>query len=116
MLIPASAAPAFADDQSLPGLGQVAKDDTCVGVENDGTWRDRDDKILAIAPGHLRRSASEPILRLEFLILPERRQRVERGPDFKNDIAALAAIAAIGSTVGDEFLAMEMNHAIAAFA
>ena len=37
-------------------------------------------------------------------------------PDFKNDVAAFAAIAAIGSAVCDEFLAMEMHHAIAAFA
>ena len=35
---------------------------------------------------------------------------------FKNNIAALAAVAAVGSAVRDELLAMEMHHAIAALA
>ena len=116
MLVPASAAATLANDQRLPGSGQVTEDDACICIENNRARRDRDDKILAITPGHLRRSASESVLRFEFLILSERRQRVKRVPDLKNDIAALAAVAAIGAAVCDKFFAMEMHHAIAAFA
>ncbi len=43
-------------------------------------------------------------------------QGVEAVDRFRNDIAALAAVAAVGAAVFDEFLAPERNAAIAAVA
>jgi hypothetical protein len=74
------------------------------------------DKIFGVLAGHLIRSALRTVIRPELLILPERRERIEHGLDLKDDIAAFAAIAAVGSAMGNKFLAMEMHHPIAAFA
>jgi len=44
------------------------------------------------------------------------RQRVEGWLDFEDEVAALAAIAAVGTAARLIFLTAEMHHAVAAFA
>jgi hypothetical protein len=64
----------------------------------------------------LRWTAFDAIFCSKLLILTEGGKRVQCGPDLKDDVTAFAAIAAIRTAPRDEFLAMEMHHAIAAFA
>jgi hypothetical protein len=75
-----------------------------------------DDKVFAAAPGHLRTPPPLPGSACELFVLPKRGKRIERGFDLKNDVAALAAVAAIGSAARLVFLTAEMHHAVAAFA
>ncbi len=114
MLVPASAAPAFAHEQSLIGKGKIADDGVRLRVEDDRTGRNVNNEVLPGAPRHLRRPAFESILSFEFLILPERRKSIEGVFHFKNNIAAPAAISAIGTTARDEFFAAKMYHPVTA--
>lgn len=116
MLVAASAASAFADRESLAGRGQVADQVARLRVEDDRPRRDEDDEILAALSRLLVRAAAFAIRRGELLVLSESRKRVERGLDFEDDIAALAAVAAIGTAARLELLAAKVDHAVAALA
>ncbi len=116
MLVAASAAPPFEDCQFLTGLSQITDEFAGIRIKNDCAWRHMNNEVFTISPRHLRRSALNAFLSLEFLILAKGRKCIERRLDLKDDIATLPTIAAIGSAQGDEFLAAKMHHTIATLA
>ena len=77
--------------------------------------RNVDDQVFAGTPVHFLFGAGAAVIGHEAFLVTEV-ERVERGLDFKDDIAALAAVAAIGPTARDVFLPAEMHDAIAALA
>src|SRR5512146_2649260 len=97
MLIAASTTPAFADGESLARLSQVADELARYGVIENRAGRDKDHKVFAAPAGTFLFRAILPIVCCEFLILPERGKCIERGAHLEDDVAAFAAIAAIGT-------------------
>src|SRR5512142_2857615 len=110
MLVASSSTAPFQHGQPLAWLRQVADQFTGIRVEQNGARRYRDHKVLAITARHLGRSAVDAILGLELFILPKGGKRIQRGLDLEDDVAAFAAVAAIGSPPWDKLLAVEVHH------
>ena len=76
--------------------------------------RDRD--VLAALAVHLLAHAVLAALGLELLLVAEVDQRVEVLVGLQPDVAAVAAVAAVGAAERDELLAAEADAAVAAVA
>src|SRR3546814_9237818 len=75
-----------------------------------------DHEVGAARAGAVAARAGGAALRLEMLGVAEVDQRVEAGDGFEDDVAALAAVAAVGAAIFDIFLAPERHGAGAAVA
>ena len=116
MLVAAPAAPALCHHQALAGFDQVAQQLAGLRIIDQGARRNRNDQVFGPSPGHIIRPALSAIIGDEAALVAEGGQRVERGHHLQDHIAAAPAVTAIWTAAGDIFLAVEMDHSIAAFA
>ena len=119
-LVARVAAPAVAAAQeadALALLGEVEQQGAIVVVGQDlRADRDLDHQIVAARAGAVAARAGGAAARLEMLGITKVDQRVEAGDGFEHDVAALAAVAAVGAAIFDIFLAPERHGAGAAVA
>jgi hypothetical protein len=116
VLVASAAAPAFEHGQLFAWLREISDPLPRIGVEQQGPRRHSEDKVLAVAPGHLRGSTPGALFCFELLVGTEGGKSVQGRLDLEDDIAAFAPIAAIRPALRHKFLAMEMHHAIATLA
>src|SRR5690606_16141507 len=81
-----------------------------------GAYGDAQDYVLALGAVHLAALAVVAGLGLEMLLVAEVDQGVQPIGRLDPDVAALAAVAAVGAAVGNEFFATERDGARAAVA
>ena len=113
MLVAPATAAALAEDK-VRIVGHILDDLVRCGIAHDRTARDLNDKVLAALAGAAR---ALPVLtgcRSIFALVAEVHQRGEVVVHAQDDIAALAAVAAVRATCGHIFLAVEGNGTIAA--
>ena len=113
MLVAPATAAALAEDK-VRIVGHILDDLVRCGIAHDRTARDLNDEVLAALAGAAR---ALPVLtgcRSIFALVAEVHQRGEVVVHAQDDIAALAAVAAIRAARGDIFFAVEGNGTIAA--
>ncbi len=109
---------ALEEGDALAGLGQVGQNLGLVLGQDLGADRNFQDDVVALAAGHVAAVPVRAFFRLEMLLVAEIDQGVEIGHAFDDDIAATAAVAAVGPAEFDIFLAPETagpGPAVAAF-
>ncbi len=112
--IAAAAAAAGRDQRFLALPGQVGHDGACLGLAHKRAGWNRDAQIRTVGAGLVGAAAVDaPFGPIVYLIL-ERCKRIEPGIDIENDVAAPAAVAAVGPPSGDEFFPPERDDAVAA--
>ncbi len=113
----ALAAPApFGQDQAFPGGHEVGQEPAGVAVKDAGAQGHRDDHRGAVFAVAILALAPAAVFRLEDAPAPEVTQGAEGRGDFEADIAAGAAITAVGSAPGLEAGPEEADTARAAVA
>ncbi len=111
-LVAVSAAPAVGDDGALPGADQV--DAAAVDRDSLGPRRDQDLVVLPPAPVAVRAFAVTPLPSPEVLAALQGRQVAPRWVADEDDVAAVAAVAAVGSAARDVRLTPERDAAVTA--
>ena len=94
--------------------GEVADHLVGVDVDHDRADRDGNHPVLAALAVHLAAHAVLAALRLELALVAEVDQGVEVFVGLDPDVAAVAAVAAVGPAQRDELLAPEAHAAVAA--
>src|SRR5690606_18441334 len=107
---------ALSHQQTLAGAGQIADDVLGRSVDHRGTDRHRQDQVLALGAGTLGTAALLAVLSIETTGVAVIDQSVEVLVSHQEHRAAIAAVAAIGTTLLDELLAPEAHHAVTAVA
>ncbi len=102
MLIPASAASATGDHQTLIGMSEVVDQLAGFGVEEHGAHRNLQDQIFAIAAGAVGAHAVLPALAFVLWVEAEIDQRIVSLAGFEDDTAAVSPVAAGRSAAGNE--------------
>ena len=93
---------------ALADLGQVGEQGALFVVGEDlGADRDLDDQVLAAGAGAVGAGAALAARGAEMLGVAKVDQRIEAGDGLEDDVAALAAVAAVGAAEFDEFFAPE---------
>ena len=93
-------------------FGQVGEQGALLVVGEDlGADGHLDDEVLAAGAGAVRAGAALAARGAEMLGVAEVDQRIEAGHRLEDDIAALAAVAAVGPAEFDELLAPEADRA-----
>src|SRR3546814_7604890 len=105
--VAASAVAAAKHDDALARPGEIGKHSLLVVGQDLRADRHLDHQILAARAGAVRSSAAIASLRTEMLGVAKVDQRVQPRDRFKDDIAALAAVAAVRAAIFDELLAAE---------
>ena len=101
--------------EALALAGQVGEQGAVFVVGEDlGADRDLDDQVVAAGAGAVGARAALAARGAEMLGVAEVDQRIEAGHRFEDDVAALAAVAAVGAAEFDELLAPEADRARAA--
>src|SRR5579862_4192425 len=114
MRIAEAAIAAFQEHMALAGANEVEQHRLVILVHDLRADRNAQHDILAGGAAAIRAHAVMPGLRTEMLLIAIIDERVEIGDRLDHDIAAAPAIAAIGSTELDKFLAPERDDAGAA--
>src|SRR3546814_19366203 len=104
---------ALSHQQALPRLGEVAHDLLGSRIDNGGTNRHRQDKILTLGTCTVGTTALLPVLRIEATGVAVVHQRVEVLVGLQIHRAAVTAIAAVRATLFDELLPTKATHAVA---
>ena len=116
VLVAASAASAFGDDDALVGLCEVVDQLAGVLVVEGGADRDLQDDGVAVEAGAVGAHAVLAALGLVLGVVAEVDQGVVALGADHDDVAAAAAVAAGGTAAGHELLAPEGHAAVAAVA
>lgn len=116
VLVATTAATAFGDHKLLAVLGEIVEEFASVPVVNNGTDGNLDDMVFARFAGFVRTFAVATALGGMFGIHAQVKESVVVSAAFKNDVAAVTAIAAAGTATRDEFLAPECRTAVTAVA
>ena len=109
--IAAAAVAALEQDDPLADLGEVGEDMLLVVGQDLGADRHLDDQILAAGAGLVAAGAALAARRPEMLGVAKVDQRIEALDRLEDDVAALAAVAAVGPAIFDELLAPEADRA-----
>ena len=109
--IAAAAVAALQQDDALADFGEVGEDILPVVVEHLRADRHLDDEVLAAGAGLVAAGAALAARRPEMLGVAEVDQRIEALDRLEDDVAALAAVAAVGPAIFDIFLAPEADRA-----
>ena len=113
--VAAAAHAALEEDHALADLGEVGEQRALLVVGEDlGADRDLDDQIGAAGAGAVGARAALAARGAEMLGVAEVDQRIEARHRLEHDVAALAAVAAVGPAELDELLAPEADRAGAA--
>ena len=100
---------------ALALVGQVGEQGAFLVVGEDlGADRHLDDEVVAAGAGAVGARAALAARGAEMLGVAEVDQRIEAGHRLEDDVAALAAVAAVGPAELDELLAPEADRARAA--
>jgi hypothetical protein len=111
----APAAVAAAGEQdALAGFGEVGDHRLAILVEDLGADRHLEHHVGRARTGALLAHAAAAVLREEMLLVAVVDQGVEPACGLGPDVAALAAVAAVGAAELDELLAPEADAAVAA--
>ena len=116
MRIAEAAVAALGDHHALAGLGQIGEQRLVVFREHLRAGRDLHDDIVAAGAGPVLAHAALAALGLEVLLVAIVDERVEIIHALDPDVAALAAVAAVGPAEFDELFAPESDAAVAAVA
>ena len=111
----ASSAP-FERDESLSVLEQIRDDLIRAGILYHRAYGHFDDEIFAALARTVASRASRAVLCAEMLFELELRKVVEIFVGEEYDVAAVAAVPAVGSAVRDVLFAMERDGSVAAVA
>ena len=115
--VAATAVAAAQEDQLFALFRQIGKQAAILVIIKDlGADRDLDDKVGAARAGAVASRSGRTALCLEMLGIAKVDQRVETGHRFEDDVAALAAVAAVGAAIFDIFFTPERHRAGAAVA
>ena len=113
--VAATAHAALKEGDPLADLGQVGEQGAVLVIGEDlGADRDLDDEIVAAGAGAVGAGAALAARGAEMLGVAKVDQGVEAGHRLEDDVAALAAVAAVRSAEFDELLAPEADRAGAA--
>src|SRR5579871_6224168 len=108
--IAAAAVAAGEQGDALADPGQVGEERLSVVGEDLGADRQLDDEILAARAGAVGAGAALAALGAEMLGVAKVDQRIEAGDRLEDDVAALAAVAAVGTAELDEFFAAKADR------
>src|SRR6188508_3331002 len=114
MRIAETAIAAFGNRHALSDFGQIGEQGFTILFVDLRTDRHFQHDVLAVGTGPVLAHAIAAALRLEMLLIAVIDQRIEAGNGLDDDVTASAAIATIGSTELDEFLAPERHAAVPA--
>ena len=93
-----------------PTVGEVGEQRALFVVGEDlGADRDLDDEVVAARPGAVRAGTTLAARGAEMLRVAKVDQRIEARDRLEDDVAALAAVAAVGAAELDELLAPETD-------
>ena len=106
----------MASARTVAGLEQLGQQRLLVLGEHLRARRHGDHGIRAARAGSVLAHAARAVLGVEVLLVAVVDQRVEVGDALDPDVAALAAVAAVGAAVLDELLAAERDGAAPAIA
>ena len=109
-LVAAPAPAPLADDDLIPRLGEIAERVAPVAVVDHGPRRNGDDQFLAALAVAIRGAARFAALGLPELAIDDLGEAVGPGDRAEDDVAAVAAVAAVGAAFGDVLLAPEAGH------
>ena len=108
--------PPRAQHDAVAGLGEIGDERFAVLFEDLGPGRQLQNHVGALGAAAILSHAVAAPLRLEMLLIAIVEERIQIGDAFDDDIAALAAIAAVRSAELDEFLTAKADGAVAAIA
>ena len=113
--VAAAAHAALEEGHALADLGEVGEQAPLLVVGEDlGADRNLDDEVVAARAGAVGARPALAARRPEMLGVAKVDQRIEAGHRLEDDVAALAAVAAVGPAELDELLAPEADRARAA--
>ena len=113
----AAPAPAPArQDHPLARPQHLAERSAPFDLDRGGARRHRDHQVLAPGPGAVRRTPVLAALGAELGVIAEGKQRVLVGDGLEHDVAAVPAVAAVGSAARDVGLAAEAHASAPAVA
>ncbi len=105
--MPRPPSPPLQEDDALADLGEVGEDMLLVVVQDLRADRDLDDEVVAARAGPVAAGAALAARRPEMLGVAKVDQGVEALDRLEDDVAALAAVAAVRAAIFDIFLAPE---------
>src|SRR5262245_6179512 len=111
MKIAEAAVPAAQKRDALAVFRKIGEHLFPIFGQNLGADRHADHQDLAVTAGAVGPAAVGAAFSFEVLVIAEVDQRVEVAHGFKDDVAALAAVAAVRSAELDELLAPETDAA-----
>src|SRR5688572_1781551 len=114
MGIAEAAVAALGEQRAIAHLRQVGEQRLLVLGVDLRAGRHLDDAVIAVGAGAVLARAVAALLRLEVLLVAVVDERVEIVDALGPDVAALAAVAAVGPAELDELLAPERQRAVAA--
>src|SRR5258708_37136177 len=109
MLLAKTAIAALGKNGAIANLGEIGEQRFIVFVENLGAFRHLEDDVGSPRTGAVFAHAVAAGLRLEMLLVAIVDQGIEPIDALRDDIAAAAAIAAVGTAELDELLAPERD-------
>ncbi len=112
--VPAPAIAAAQQRDTLARMGEIGEHVLLVLGQDLRAHRHLDHQIVAARAGAVAAHAAGAALRLEMLGIAKVDQRIEAADRFEDDVATLAAIAAIGAAIFDIFFAAEGHRALSA--
>ena len=116
MRIAETAIAAFGNRHALSDFGQIGEQGFTILFVDLRADRHFQHDVLAVRAGPVLAHAVAAALRLEMLLIAVVDQCIEAGNGLDDDVTASAAIATIGPTELDEFLAPERHAAVPACA
>jgi len=115
MRVAPAALAAAAEDERL-GVGHILDDLVRFRVAHDGAARHADREIIALLAELARALTVHAVVGDVFALVAKVHQRGHVVVDNEDDVAAVAAVAAVGAARGDVLFAVEHHSAIAALA
>ena len=115
-VVAATAATALGDDDLVTVLLEVAQDVAAIAVADDGARRHGNEELVSLAAVAVGRLALAAAFGPPVLAIDDVGEAVGAGDRTDNDVAAVAAIAAVGAALGHILLAPEATAARAAVA
>ena len=115
VLVAPAASAALAEDE-IGGVGHILDELVRFRVAHDGAARHADREILALLAELARALTVHAVVGDVFALVAKVHQRGHVVVDNEDDVAAVAAVAAVGAARGDVLFAVERHRAIAALA
>ncbi len=115
-LVSATAATALGNDHLLTRFGQVAEHIAAIAVVDERTWGNFYHQLASHLAVGLVAGAGAAIGRARMLAMHDSRQAVRVGQGANDNVAAIAAVAAVRTAFGDILLAPKAAGAVAAVA